>query len=157
MSQTPVQHCGGTIYSVRGRTRMARVDLGQPGAPLLWAVPQLSPWSFTEATWHVSFLAPVELVCVSVFARCHNTQASNSIHINSITMPMHDVLLRHFRKMPFMVSICGCTLLSLIRCHSSDVYLGMCPIKMATPILMYYGASAKLAKRRRRRTIEGYG
>ena len=45
----------------------------------------------------------------------------------------------------------------LIRRHGSDVYLGMCPIKMATPILMYYGASAKLAKRRRRRTIEGYG
>ena len=44
-----------------------------------------------------------------------------------------------------------------IRRHGSDVYLGMCPIKMATPILMYYGASAKLAKRRRRRTIEGYG
>ena len=45
---------------------------------------------------------------------------------------------------------------SSIRRHGSDVYLGMCPIKMATPILMYYGASAKLAKRRRR-TIEGYG
>ena len=44
-----------------------------------------------------------------------------------------------------------------IRRHGSDVYLGMCPIKMAAPILMYYGASAKLAKRRRRRTIEGYG
>ena len=24
-----------------------------------------------------------------------------------------------------------------IRRHGSDVYLGMCPIKMATPILMY--------------------
>ena len=96
------------------RTRMARVDLGQPGAPLPWAAPQLSPWSFTEAMWHVSFFAPVELVCVSVFARCYNTQASNSIHINSITMPECDVLLHHFRKMPFTVSICGCTLLSLI-------------------------------------------
>ena len=38
-------------------------------------------------------------------------------------------------------------ILILIRRHGSDVYLGMCPIKMATPILMYYGASAKLAKR----------
>ena len=48
-------------------------------------------------------------------------------------------------------------LISNIRRHGSDVYLGMCPIKMATPISMYYGASVKLAKRRRRRTIEGYG
>ena len=82
----------GTIYSVRGRTRMARVDLGQPGAPLPWAAPQLSPLSFTEATWHVSFFALVELICVSVFARCHNTQASNSIHITSI-MHMHPMEL----------------------------------------------------------------
>ena len=99
------------------RTRMARVDLGQPGAPLPWAVSQLSLLSFTEGTQHVSFSVPVELVCVSIFARCHNTQASNSIHrINSITMPMRDVLLRHFRKMPFMVSIilCGCTLYVLL-------------------------------------------
>ena len=50
MSGTPVRH---TIYSARGRARMARVDLGQPGAPLPWAAPQLSPQSFTEATLHI--------------------------------------------------------------------------------------------------------
>ena len=61
MSRTPVQHRGGTIYSARGRTRMARVDLGQPGALLPCAAPQLSPRSFTEATRHVNFFEPVEL------------------------------------------------------------------------------------------------
>ena len=44
-----------------------------------------------------------------------------------------------------------------IRCHDRDVYLGMCPIKMATPILIYLHASAKLAKRWRRKTIKDYG
>ena len=44
---------------------------------------------------------------------------SNSIYalhknINSVTMPMRDMLPRHFRKMLFSVSIRGCTLLSLM-------------------------------------------
>ena len=44
---------------------------------------------------------------------------SNSIHallknIKSITMPMRDMLLRHFRKMLSLVSIRGYTLLSLM-------------------------------------------
>ena len=44
---------------------------------------------------------------------------SNSIHAlhknnNGVTMPTHDVLLHHYRKMPFTVSIRGCVLLSLM-------------------------------------------
>lgn len=48
MARTPVQQCGGTIYSARGRTGTARVDLQQPGAPMPCAAPLLSPWSFTK-------------------------------------------------------------------------------------------------------------
>ena len=82
MSGTPVQH---TIYFARGRTRMARVDLGQPGAPLPWAAPQLSPQSFTKAMQHIlGSISPEENS-----TDLHNMQASslivastsNSIHV----------------------------------------------------------------------------
>ena len=82
------------------------------------------------------------------------------LHRNNVYQGVELLLLV---SMLFLLAIPKCLLIFkenfyyTIRRHGSDVYLGMCPIKMAAPILMYYGASAKLAKRRRRRTIEGYG
>ena len=90
-----------------------------------------------------------------------NTSPNTSINVDLIVMATGVFLIV---DTPAVLLSCGlyathgiCACVHCIRRHGSDVYLGMCPIKMATPILMYYGASAKLAKRRRRRTIEGYG
>ena len=44
-----------------------------------------------------------------------------------------------------------------IRHHARDVYLGMCQVQNGVPILMYYGASVKLAKQQWQRTIKGIG
>ena len=86
---------------------MARVDLGQPGAPLPWAAPQLPPQSFTEVMQHIlGSISPKENS-----NNFHNMQASSlivastssSIHalhktINSITIPKRDMLLHQFLK-----------------------------------------------------------
>ena len=56
--QHPREH---PVHSLRGRTRMASVDLGQSGAPLPSTTVQLSPRSFTMATQQVlSSISPAK-------------------------------------------------------------------------------------------------
>ena len=69
MAWTPARH---PIHSMRERTRMAIVDLGQSGVLLPWTTLQLSPRSFTMATQHVLGLispakrpAPLTYIVVS--------------------------------------------------------------------------------------------
>ena len=97
---------------------MASVDLGQSGAPLPSTTVQLSPQSFTMATQHVedvrielfSVLLQCLNECDAVRERCIHALRKNN---NIVTIPTRDVL-RHFCKMSLMISIRGCTLLSLM-------------------------------------------
>ena len=82
---------------------------------------QLCPRSFTMATRHVlSSISPAKRPAALPYGGV--SSASNCIHAlrknNIVTMPTHDVLLRHFCKMSLMVSTRGCTLL----CTLGNIY-----------------------------------
>ena len=81
----------------------------------------------------VSFFEPVAIASTQVssvgitihYRTLVAASASNCIHAlpkkkNIVTMPTHDVLLRHFWKMSLTVNLCGCTLLSLMYCWFLD-------------------------------------
>ena len=103
MPRTPVRHRGGTIYSVRGRQNGKSGYGAVTSTAAMCSSTTLSSeamqhlqnlyWKsrrqlFTD--WPRNFLCHMlckllqasrtHCVCISVFTRCHNMQASNSIH-----------------------------------------------------------------------------
>ena len=97
-------------------------SLGNPGCSS-----SLIELAISRTIQFVSFFEPVAIASmqassIGVTIRYRTLaagSASNCIHAlhkndNIVIMPTHDILLRHFCKMPLTVSIRGCTLLPLM-------------------------------------------